>query len=62
MQEWVKYAAKATYAAISTFLMELIVALTDGSVTQTEWLVIALGVVVVTGGVFGLSNESKPTH
>lgn len=57
---WIKYAAKAVYAGTMTFFMELITALTDGEVTQVEWLIIVLGVITVTGGVFGLNNEPHP--
>lgn len=50
---------KAIFAAVSTLLSSLILVLPDG-VTPTEGLGVALAVVGVVGGVYGLSNEPAP--
>ena len=59
----VQKAAKAIYAAIVAAISgTILVTLNDvqfGDVSQNQWLVIALSVVVAGGGVYGLSNKSS---
>ena len=56
-------AAKAIYAAVVAAISgTILVTLNDvtfGEVTQNQWLVIGLSVVVAGGGVYGLSNKSS---
>jgi len=51
--------AKAIYAAVSTLLTGLAVAATDG-LTLVEGIGVTASVVIVVGGVFGLTNEPLP--
>lgn len=55
---------KAIYAAVTTFLSQLIAVMVaeDGSrwPTSVSWLTIILSTIVVTGGVYGLTNG--PVH
>lgn len=46
---------KAVYAAVVTFLGGLLTAIADG-ITAEEWIGMSLTTIVVTGGVFGLTN------
>lgn len=56
---YLKYAAKAVYAAVIAGLTGAIAAAPDGY-TGVEWLTIALGVVVAFGGTYGLTNGPAP--
>lgn len=58
---WVKYVAKAVYSAVTTALGGVIISIQDGGITTAEGLWIALITITVTGGVFGLTNGSKPS-
>lgn len=66
IQPWIKYAAKAVYAGIVTFLGGVATAILaeDGGtpeITWQEWITIATLVVTTVGGVFGLTNGSRPS-
>ncbi len=56
--------AKATYAAVTTFLTATITALTTvnphtfGAIEETTWLAIILSTVTVAGGVAGITNKT----
>ncbi len=51
--------AKAIYAAVSTLITSLLLVVSEG-ITLQEGLGVAGAIVAVTGGVFGLRNESAP--
>ena len=62
--EYMKWAAKAIFAGVVTFLGSVSVLLvgdtTFGTITQGQWVTIALATIVAVGGVFGLTNGEKP--
>jgi hypothetical protein len=54
-------ATKAIYAALMAGISGLILVTIDNpidGITQNQWLVIALSVIVAGGGVYGLSNKT----
>ncbi len=56
-------ATKAIYSAVVTGLTGLVAIMVEpeaslGAITQGQWLVIALAVVVAGGGVYGLTNKT----
>lgn len=66
IKPWVKYAAKAVYAGIVTFLGGVATAILaeeghQPEITWQEWITIATLVVTTVGGVFGLTNGSRPS-
>ena len=62
--DWVRYAAKALYAAAVAFLTAVAAILVGdvgfGDITSGQWVAIALGVVIALGGTFKLTNGDKP--
>lgn len=58
-----KYAAKAIYAGVATFVASTAVVLVDdanlGDITDGQWFVIAGFTIAAVGGVFGLTNVPK---
>lgn len=52
------FMAKAIVAAVIAGLGTLVTALTDETVTASEWATIALATVVALGAVFGIPNRS----
>lgn len=60
--QYLKYAAKAIYAGVVTFLGALIAALQAGDLNLAAWLSVVLTTIVAVGGVFGLTNGAAPTE
>lgn len=58
--EYAKWAAKALVAGLVAFLGAWITGLSDGAMTQVEWLTTILATIVALGGVFGISNGADP--
>ena len=50
---------KAVVGALVAGLGALTTALSDGSVTASEWVTVALATVVAAGGVWGVPNLAK---
>lgn len=64
---WVRYAAKAIYAGVATFIGALLAALEGlpsdagiGDVSLAGWLIITGATLAAVGGVFGITNGDKP--
>lgn len=53
-------AAKALIGAVTAGLTALATAMTDGSVTGSEWIGVALAALGTLGAVYGIAN--KPTE
>lgn len=51
--------AKAVVGAALAGITALQTALADGSVSTSEWLSVAAAVLVVAGGVWGVTNKPK---
>lgn len=54
--------AKAIVGALLAGLTALGTALTDGAVTATEWVGVAVAALATFGGVFGVRNTTTPRH